>query len=65
MNHTDWKAMSSEDEYEYPIVEKLAHQSFSQILISTEQKLVDVFLVNKPEFFSPLLKTKVLKLSTH
>ena len=65
MNHTDWVAMSSEDDYEYPIVEKFAHHGFAQILESTKQKLLDVVLVNKPNFSSPVLKTKVLQLSTH
>ena len=61
MNHTDWVAMSSEDDYEYPIVQKLAHHSFAQILESTEQKLLDVFLVNKPEFFLSFTQDEILK----
>ena len=65
MNHTDWVAMSSEDDYEYPIVKKFTRHGFAQILESTKQKLLDVVLVNKPNFSSPVLKTKVLQLSTH
>ena len=32
MNHTDWAVMSSEGDYENPIVEKLAHHGLNQIL---------------------------------
>ena len=43
--------MCSEDDYDNPIVEKLAHHGFAQTLESTKQKFFGVFLVNKPELF--------------
>ena len=43
--------MRSEDDFEYPIVETLAHHGFAPILESIRQKLLDVVLVNKPKLF--------------
>ena len=46
--HTCWKTLSSQNEYEIQILEKLSHLNFQEVLNQKTQNQLDVLLTNNP-----------------